>query len=257
MNPRHYPFSHRRYGLVYPWSVTRPSSFTDFEFQEYRNAFAEPVRLGEDAFGTLGEMLTTNITVPETKINVVGFSARYPLRSTSIPAGWTAGGPVTFGWRYWPTGADFGIPTQRPQHRTSKFAYMITMTTSALVTFSNGTFTHTLSMDGRWTLTTPSTGSDYTISEPLPTLRRQGLNTSVAHSLTSSTLLAYSSSVSGFGSNVVRDYVLGIQATLDTEIAAATSGVVFRVAAVPFGVPAVVPNSSGVNSLEEWLVAEF
>jgi hypothetical protein len=262
----HYPFAHRRYALLYPWSATLPT-FTDFEFNNWHNPFdggtPPSVRLGEDAFPNgLTDMLTTEITSVERGIPRNAIRSRFLVKAASVPGGWTVGGEYTnvqTTFTYWVQTSTPVVPTTRPQRRNNQHQWAITSQLGASLVLSNGTFTHTLSAGGNWGGFTSPTTSDFEIDDTIPTITRMGQDHYHEHTITRgpADLSGYASSVSGFGSNVVRDHLLAMQSTLDAEFAAATISITYRIAAVLYGVPAAVPNSTGTESLENWVPIKF
>jgi hypothetical protein len=260
----HYPHAHRRYALLYPWSASVPT-FTDFEFVNWHNPSSPPtaVRLGAAAFANgLSDMLTTEITSAERGVPANLLRARFDVKAASIPSGWSVSSgyaPFAITFKYWTQTATPTTPTTRPQRRTTKHSYAITAQVVAFLTMSNGTFSHTLSLGGNWGgFTSPTTGQ-FTATDDIPSITRMARDRYSEHSIArgSANLSSYSSSVSGFGSNVVRDHLLAMQTTIDSEIAAATVEVAYRIAAVSYGVPAAVTNSTGSNSLENWVPITF
>jgi len=261
----HYPFAHRRYALLYPWSATLPT-FTDFEFDNWHNPFdAGPsaVRLGTDAFATgLSEMLTSEITSVERGVPANAIRARHLVKAASIPSGFSVIGvysPFSLTFRYWTQDAVPTTPNTRPQRRNAQHKWYIVAQVTAFVTMTNGTFTHTLSAGGRWGTTTSPTSGDFETSAEIPTITRMERDRYALHSISRgpSDLAGYSSSVSGFSSNVVRNHLLSMQTTLDSEIAAATVEIAYRIAAVLYGVSTAVTNSTGTESLENWVPIQF
>jgi hypothetical protein len=259
----HYPFAHRRYALLYPWSATLPT-FTDFEFVKWQQPFsdASTARLGVDAFTDLTDMLTPSITSDERKVPVNGIRAVFKVKATSIPSGWTVSlntKDLLIGFYYWTRTADPTSPNTRPQRRNAQHKYAITANIGAGFSMTNGTFNHTFSLGGRWqTFNSPTTGQ-FTTTDEIPTITRMGQNRYNEHSISrgSADLSSYSSTVSGFSSNVVRDHLVAMQTTLDAEIAAATVGIAYRIAAVLYGVSTAVTNSTGSESLENWVPITF
>jgi|JI10StandDraft_1071094.scaffolds.fasta_scaffold404715_2 hypothetical protein len=260
----HYPFAHRRYALLYPWSATLPT-WTDFEFVNWHNPFDSPpssVRLGTDAFADLTDMLTSSITSVERGIPANSIRARFDVKAASIPGGWSVSSgysPFFITFKYWTQTATPTTPTTRPQRRNNSHAYAITAQVGGLFTMTNGTFSHTLTVGGNWGgFTSPTTGQ-FTTTDEVPTITRMGQNRYNEHAISrgSADLSSYSSTVSGFSSNVVRDHLVAMQTTLDAEIAAATVGIAYRIAAVLYGVSTAVTNSTGSESLENWVPITF
>jgi hypothetical protein len=271
---RHYPYAHRKYGLIYPWSLTEPT-FTHFEFDRYKiglgNDADADVRIGEDMFTNLADMLTSTMTaaerqVPERPLNagiflgVATITGRYPLKAASLPAGITQINPGTadnllrlrcsFYHRYGTVGSPID-PTTRPERRVHLHRYYIFIETTVRAVLTNGTSTASVTASGRWGTNTPGL-SDLTTIGAVPTIARLSDSASVNATATRSTLQGYFAVIGGFPPNTAYDAAVALEATTQTELAALTMTAVYKLGAVLAAVKSSVVNSTGTNSLESW-----
>lgn len=258
----HYPFAHRRKAIVYPWVSQPLPTFTDFEFIEwYEGFFNNGARLGESLPNeNLTDLLSSDVTLPERRVVTYGIQALYRVKDSSVPPGAILGvneGGFTF--TYWTAQPGPVLPNTRAQRRNKNHKYYLSAQLGFSLRMFNDPFfptiDHALGASGRWSSTLSPTVADFAETDPIPTVHRRGHKRYAEHSFSGgpSDLAGYSSSVSGFGSNFIRDHLLSMKTTLDSELAAIDVGMTFRIAAVPYGVPAAIPNSTGANSLENWM----
>jgi len=265
---RHYPFSHRRYAMVYPWSVSSPS-FTNF------NAYwtgppsgfssASPsntIRLGSDAFDDLTGMLKPGMTANEKKTPVDGYALWYELTdlTPAAIAPWTIGTTnkyLRLIIRPHFQSISAVSPNTRPQRRIHTHAYAIFANYLAFLTATDGGFgSYTVSVSGTWKAI-PSSSGDYTIVDAaIPTVRKccdpSHVELTATYSSTSP-----SSGTSGSGPSAVTTYMDGLASTVASELSTAVIAPVFRMAAAPYGVAHSVENSNGADSLENWVPVKF
>lgn len=255
----HYPFAHRRKAMVYPWADTVAlPTFTDFEFIEwYEGFFNASARLGEDLpNANLTDLLSVDVTLSERRAAFYGIQALYRVKASSVPGGWTIGlDDSGFTHTYWTVQAGPVEPNSRGQRRNLNHKYYIVATLGFNLFLSDGVFSHGLGASGRYSTKTTPLVADFTETDIVPTLNRRGRERYAEHNFSGgpADLAGYSSGVTGFGSNVVRDHLLAMQTTLDAEIAAMSIGMAFRIAAMPWGVSTTIPNTTGASSLDNFV----
>jgi hypothetical protein len=276
---RHYPFCHRKYALAYPWSLTTPS-FTHYTFDNYRIGLgndADPtIRLGATAFTSLSDMLTATITaneklVPKRPLNASLFlglgtiTARYSIDASSLPAGISQINPGTTDnalrlrcslyYQHGSVGSPV-TPTTRQERRNNKHMFYIFMETAFRSVVTNGVSSANVTAGGRWGLNT-ITLSDMTTIDAIATIARAGDVDSTDLDVSRSTLQGYSSIIGGFPPNTAYDAVVAIESATQTELAALTMQAKYKMAAVLAGVGSSVLNSTGTDSLEDWVPILF
>jgi hypothetical protein len=276
---RHYPYCHRKYALVYPWSLTTPS-FTYYTFDDYRLGLgdnADPtVRLGATAFTSLSDMLTSAITadeklIPKQPLNASLFlglatvTARYSINALSLPPGVSQVNPGTtqnalrlrcsLYYQHGTVGTPV-TPTTRQQRRVDRHRFYIFMEAAFAAQMTNGTDSASVVAGGRWGVTTISL-SDMTTIDAIATIARAGDVESTDLDVSRSTLQGYSAIIGGFPPHTAYDAIVAIEATTQAELAALTMEAKYKMAAVLAGVDSSVPNSTGTNSLEDWVPILF
>jgi hypothetical protein len=194
------------------------------------------------------------------------FCARYQLTGT-LPAGVSLVGPTTsnnalrlFGaifYRHGTVGSPV-TPTTRPQRRNHKHMYYIYMAFGFNASVTDGTNFANLVAGGRWTKQTIS-DTDMTTIDTIPTVRRIDDPASVTLSATAdvSYIQGYNAIIGGFPPNDACTAANDILDTTKSEIDAVEMTCEYRIAATPYGVPAAVPNSTGTDSLENWVPIKF
>lgn len=264
---RHYPWSHRKNALIYPWSVST-HTFSDFNFGDYylvpNDLAATPVRLGGTMFSHVGDMLsgTMNATERQLPKNLTDatFYARYPYNTANLPPGVTLVAAdlsrIVFTYQYYFRNVVAAEPNTRPERRVNAHAYFIRISIGASLWVTNGVNNHVLGMTWSYGPTAPAI-SDFTTSGPLPTLTRAGDADEAIHTRTVTTPTNTTSAISGFGSNTARDYLVAVESTLATEVPLFTISCTYHAAAVLAGVASTVTNSTGTNSLEDWVPVLF
>lgn len=264
---RHYPYAHRKHGLIYPWSVSS-HTFADFSFGDYyldsNNLLATAVRLGGTMFSHVGDMLTgtmnaTERTLPK-NFTYATFYARYPYKTANLPAGVTTLAAdlaqVNFIYQYYFQVPFSGEPNTRPERRVAQHKYYIRIGAGVILWVTNGVNTHALSMLWEFGVASPTIG-DFTTTGPLPTLARAGDGAEAIHTRTGTTPTLTADVITGFGSNSARDYLVAVRSTLLTEVAAISASCTYHAAAVLAGVDSTVTNSTGTDSLTYWVPILF
>lgn len=264
---RHYPWSHRRNALIYPWSVSS-HTFNDFAFGDYylepSNLAATPVRLGGTMFSHVGDMLSATMTATEQELprnfDVATFYARYPYNTANLPSGVTLVAAdlaqLNFIYQYYFRTAAATEPNTRSQRRVDRHAFFIRIGIGVTLWVTNGVNTHALSMGWSYGPDSPALG-DFAATDPLPTLTRSGDADEAIHTRTSSTVTSSFTGITGFGSNTARDYLVTVESTLLSEVSLLTVSCTYHAAAVLAGVAATVPNATGTNSLANWVPVLF
>ena len=259
---RHYPWSHRRNALIYPWSVSS-HTFADFNFDNYYLSPGDPlavaVRLGGTMFTSVGDMLGSTMTATERTLpknfTYATFYARYPYDTAGLPAGVTILAAdlarLTFGYQYYFQVPFSGEPNTRPERRVAEHKFYIHISIGVILWVTNGVNTHALSMIWEYGVASPVL-ADLTTTDPLPTLTRAGDTDQAIHTKASSSPTLTANVITGFGSNSARDYLVTVQSTLLTEVPLLSVSCTYHAAAVLAGVDSTVINSTGTNSLEDW-----
>jgi hypothetical protein len=264
---RHYPWSHRKNALIYPWSVSS-HTFTDFAFGDYyldpSSLAATPVRLGGTMFTHVGDMLTGTMNATEQSLpknfTYATFYARYPYKIANLPAGVTLLATdlaqLNFIYQYYFRTSTPTEPNTRQERRVARHDYYIRIGIGVALWVTNGVNTHNLSAEWNYGPSNPALG-DFVQDCPLPTLSRCGDCDEAIHTKASSTPTLAFSTVSGFGSNSARNYLVTVESTLATEVAALSVSCTYHAAAVLAGVKSTVTNSTGTNSLADWVPILF
>jgi hypothetical protein len=264
---RHYPWSHRKNALIYPWSVSS-HTFNDFAFGDYylqpSDLTATPVRLGGTMFNYVGDMLTGTMNATERSLpknfTYATFYARYPYKTANLPAGVTLLAAdlaqLNFVYQYYFQTVAPADPNTRQERRVARHDYYIRIGIGVILWVTNGVNTHALSMGWEYGPAVPSLG-DFVQDCPIPTLTRCGDCDEAIHTKSSSSPTLTSSIITGFGSNTARDYLVTVESTLQTEVPLLSVACTYHAAAVLAGVKSTVTNSTGTNSLEDWVPLLF
>lgn len=264
---RHYPFCHRKYAIAYPWSATYPS-LSNFNAATtvlgiYTTKFlsVEAIRLGAAFLTGVQDMLTSAPTASEREVPRAGFTALYQITDTTPAAiaPWT----ITTGYVRVSFGAfpspPFGgaAPTTRQQRRVDENQYALAVTCSSFITASSGGFDqYTAETFCFWNSASFSFG-DYTTLAAVPTASTSSDNDHQEYSRSYTAAFEIvpttRNTPTGLVPIAVGTYVDGLTATLRSELSSATVGATYRIAAIPAGVPSGTTNSTGTNSLEDWV----
>ena len=263
---RHYPFCHRKYAIAYPWSATYPS-LTNFTFSNtYRGIYTlenvfpgETIRLGAAFLTGVQDMLTASPTASELKVPRAGFEVRYAITDTSPAAiaPWVIStGYVRIIFGAFPS-PPFGgaAPTTRQQRRVDQNKYALAATCTSEIIASNLGSSYKAETFCQWKTASFSSG-DYTALAAVPTSSKSTDNDhqEYSESYTTTTLgPSTTNTPTGTVPINVGTYVDGLTATLRSELSSATVGATYRIAAIPAGVPSGTANSTGTNSLEDWV----
>jgi len=147
-------------------------------------------------------------------------------------------------------------PTTRQERRNNKHLFYIFMETAFRSVVTNGVDSASVTASGRWGLNT-ITLSDMTTIDAIATIARAGDIDSTDLDVSRSTLQGYGSIIGGFPPNTAYDAVVAIESTTQTELAALTMEAKYKMAAVLAGVGSSVLNSTGTDSLEDWVPLLF
>jgi hypothetical protein len=263
---RHYPFCHRKHAIWYPWSASYPATFSNFNSPSVVlggvGVLVPPpaIRLGAAFLTDVTDMLTSAPDANERKVPKQGFGPLYFI-TDSTPAAispWTITlGYVGIAFQAWvSTVVGNNAPNTRQDRRVFENRYVISASASSLIVASDGMGSqYTGSTSVTWQVSPTSlTSIISTVAAAIPTSYQSG--DADYQTLTAS----YSSGTSATSNTAigtvpinVGTYVDGLTSTLRTEIDAATVGATYRMAAIPAGVPSGTTNSTGTDSLEDWV----
>lgn len=262
---RHYPFCHRKYAIAYPWSAVYPSLTNFNAATTVRGIYTlendlplEPIRLGAAFLTGVQDMLTSAPTASERKVPRAGFEARYEITDTTPAAiaPWVISvGFVRIIFGAFPSGPFGGAaPTTRQERRVSQNKYTLVLRCTSEITASYLGSSYRAGTFCIWQ--DHFFPSIYTTLAAVPTSGKSTDNDhqEYTHSYNSTTLGPTTvNTPTGIVPINVGTYVDGLTATLRSELSAATVGATYRIAAIPAGVPNTVTNSTGTNSLEDWV----
>jgi hypothetical protein len=263
---RHYPFCHRKHAIWYPWSASYPASFTNFNSPSVVlggvGVLVPPptIRLGAAFLTDVTDMLTSAPDANERKVPKQGFGPLCFITDTTPAAisPWT----ITLGYVgitfqvYVATVVGSNAPNTRQDRRVFENRYVIGSGVGSLIIASDGMGNqYTANTAYTWQVApTSSTAIISTVEDAVPTAYASGdadYQTLTA-SYSGATAATFNTSI-GIIPIGVATYVDGLTATLRTEIDAATVGATYRMAAIPAGVPSGTTNSTGTDSLEDWV----
>jgi len=263
---RHYPFCHRKHAIWYPWSASYPASFTNFNSPSVVlggvGVLVPPptIRLGAAFLTDVTDMLTSAPDANERKVPKQGFGPLCFITDTTPAAisPWT----ITLGYVgiafnvYVSTIVGNNAPNTRQDRRVFENRYVISASVQSVITASDGGGnSYSASTSYTWQVApTSSTAIISTVEDAVPTAYASGdadYQTLTA-SYSGATAATFNTAI-GIIPIAVGTYVDGLTATLRTEIDAATVGATYRMAAIPAGVPSGTTNSTGTDSLEDWV----
>jgi len=262
---RHYPFCHRKYAIAYPWSATYPSlsnfnaATTVLGIYTLKFLSVEAIRLGAAFLTGVQDMLTSAPTASEREVPKAGFTAWYQIADTTPAAiaPWTiTTGYVRIAFGAFPS-PPFGgaAPTTRQERRVHENQYALAVTCTSDIIASNGGSSYRAETFCIWNSASFSPG-DYTTLSAVPTSSTSSDNDhqEYSRSYTATEIGPTTANTPvGLVPIGVGTYVDGLTATLRSELSSATVGATYRIAAIPAGVPSTTTNSTGTNSLEDWV----